>query len=222
MTSNVILKKTVQEPTGGRIVAKEIKVWGEGIKGLWSFGKTVDIPKGYVEVPTGDPFITRKIKALAKTVYVRMNKRKRSGYSRAIGILATKKVVEKALNEAEATENIRAEKRVLSAVYREKREIKARGRTTQKVLESYPNMPEDEARQIVGHAFEVGSGRVGRSSLFELDAKIDLAVKAHVRHVHTEYEELLMQGWDREEARQEVAEEIIQVIRQWRGEEPTT
>jgi hypothetical protein len=27
-------------------MAEEIKVWGDGTKGLWSAGKTVDVPDG--------------------------------------------------------------------------------------------------------------------------------------------------------------------------------
>jgi len=78
-------------------------------------------------------------------------------------------------------------------------------------------MPKKEAGWIADHAFEVSSGRVGRSSSVEIEKKIELAVNAYVRHNHTTYDDLLNQGWDRDAARQEVAGDIEQVLRQWRG-----
>ena len=49
-----------------------------------------------------------------------------------------------------------------------------------------------------------------------LDEKsILLAVIAHIRHAETNYDELLMQGMDRSSARDEVREEIDQLVAQW-------
>ena len=42
-----------------------------------------------------------------------------------------------------------------------------------------------------------------------------LAVIAHIRHAETNYDELLMQGMDRSSARDEVREEIDQLVAQW-------
>lgn len=44
---------------------------------------------------------------------------------------------------------------------------------------------------------------------------IELAVRAHIRHRHTNYDELLMMGWDRSDARQEIIDKVEQVIEQW-------
>jgi hypothetical protein len=51
---------------------------------------------------------------------------------------------------------------------------------------------------------------------FEREA-IHLAVVAHVRHQHTNYDDLLMQGWDRREARAEAAPNIDAVLAAWSG-----
>lgn len=197
-------------------MAEVIQVWGDGTKGLWSFGKVVDIPKGYVEVPTGDAFLTRRIKALAKRVFVRMKKRS-GGYSRAISIMAPKKIVEAARKEAEITEQARAKKRAVSAVYRTRREQNSRVEIKEMMLKMFPKMPPEEAGQIVDHAFMVSSGRVGRVSSVDLEDKITLAVRAHIRHTHTEYDMLLSQGWDRRDARDAVVGEIDVLLHKWRG-----
>jgi hypothetical protein len=46
-------------------------------------------------------------------------------------------------------------------------------------------------------------------------AVIELAVYAHVRHVHTRYDELLASGWERHEAREAIAVEVQSVLEQW-------
>ncbi len=73
---------------------------------------------------------------------------------------------------------------------------------------------------IAERACEKYSGRVGRSAAakqFEAEA-IDLAVRAHVRHVHTEYDELLASGYFRDEARAAVASRVEEILDGWRSE----
>jgi hypothetical protein len=72
---------------------------------------------------------------------------------------------------------------------------------------------------IAEHACQKYSGRVGRSAAakaLEPEA-IDLAVGAAVRHRWTRYDELLMAGWDRNEARAEVWPDVAAVLDRWRG-----
>ncbi len=45
---------------------------------------------------------------------------------------------------------------------------------------------------------------------------ITLAVRAHVRHQHTNYDELLFDGYDRYEARELVEEKAERVLEKWR------
>jgi hypothetical protein len=60
----------------------------------------------------------------------------------------------------------------------------------------------------------VGHSAAGR----ELDPRaIKLAVVAHIRHQHTNYDRLLMQGASRLDARILVREKIDQVLVKWRG-----
>ena len=44
---------------------------------------------------------------------------------------------------------------------------------------------------------------------------IELAVKADIRHTHTEYDRLLSKGWERTEARSAVASKAAEVLRRW-------
>ncbi len=198
-------------------MAEEISVWGEGTEGLWSFGKSITIPDGYVEFETGDAYLTRKVKQMANRVFIRMKRHKRLKVSRPVGILAPADVVVAAREEAAQTAEARQKKRAAGAASRQRKEAKTRNTVKQRMLELYPMMPSDEAEEITEHAFEVGSGRVGRSSMVELDGKIELAVRAHVRHSHTDYDRLMDEGWDREDARDEVRSEIGKVIEKWRG-----
>lgn len=196
-------------------MAKEIRVWGEGRTELWSFGESVDIPADYVEVPSGDPFLTRTIKSIAETVYVRMQKNKRGGYSSAVGLFAPPDVVLAARTKAEQTAPERDERRQKGAVYRATKERKVQAGLTKILLERFPGMPEDEAPAIVARAFEVGSGRVGRTSKLSGDDKLAMAVKAHIRHTHTRYDQLLQFGWDRDDAREAVWARVSEVYERW-------
>jgi hypothetical protein len=76
----------------------------------------------------------------------------------------------------------------------------------------------DECREDLGrHACRKFSGRVGRTRAaqdLEQDA-IRLAVIAHIRHAQTPYDDLLLQGWDRHEARAQVRDAVDAVLRDW-------
>jgi hypothetical protein len=198
-----------------RGVAEVIKVWGEGTEGLWSFGQTIDVPEGYIEVAPGDAYITRRIKQLADVVYVRMEKKKSLGLSVPVGLLAPEAVVEEALSDAERTEAERAKKRAKSEVYRKQKEQRFKADVAARVRALFPGMPKAVAEQVVAHAFEVGSGRVGRTTKIPDELKIELAVKAHIRHSRTNYDILLAKGWDRDDARERVWEKVERIYRQW-------
>ena len=198
-------------------MAEEIKVWGEGTKGLWSPGKSIDVPDGYIEIPTGDPFITRKIKQLAEVVYIRMERRKRLGLSVVVGLLAPEAVVREAISEADRTRDERERKKARSQIHRKRQEEKKQVGMIERINVMFPRLPEGEAEGIVSHAFEVGSGRVGRTSKVADDRKIDLAVRAHIRHAHTNYDSLLAAGWDRELARDRVCGEVERIYNEWRS-----
>ena len=80
--------------------------------------------------------------------------------------------------------------------------------------------PADRANSIAEHAGRRGSGRVGRSAAGRaLDEEaVTLAVVASVRHTDTGYDELLMGGMARDEARERVEAEIARLLHRWRSE----
>lgn len=71
---------------------------------------------------------------------------------------------------------------------------------------------------VAAHTAARGSGRVGRSAAGRAlaDDALALAVAAYVRHRHTRYDELLMSGIDRADARSEIREEMDKVLARWR------
>lgn len=58
------------------------------------------------------------------------------------------------------------------------------------------------------------AARLAREDL-SLGAALWLALVAHVRHRHTEYDALLAEGYDRDAARHFVVEETEAVLRSW-------
>jgi hypothetical protein len=82
----------------------------------------------------------------------------------------------------------------------------------------FPNCPPGREQTIAEHACEKYSGRVGRSaSAKALDEQaITLAVTAHIRHTETEYDSLLVQGYDRFDARQVVRSQIEKILETWK------
>ena len=80
-------------------------------------------------------------------------------------------------------------------------------------------MPPQTANSIAEHACAKYRGRVGRSAAVKaLDEQaIRLAVIAHIRHVETQYDKLLMSGYDRVYARFNVEEKVQSILMKWQG-----
>jgi len=75
------------------------------------------------------------------------------------------------------------------------------------------------ADAIARHAALRGSGRVGRSTAGRaVEARaVELAVIASIRHRDTAYDQLLMSGVDRSDARQQVRDDVDDVLERWRS-----
>jgi len=89
-----------------------------------------------------------------------------------------------------------------------------------RVRELFPACPTEREKAIAEHACCKYSGRIGRSAAgkgFDEEA-IWLAVTAHVRHTATRYDELLAGGEERREAREEVEEDVLQVLAKWESD----
>ena len=110
-----------------------------------------------------------------------------------------------------------ARERAAGARKQEDREFVAA--LTQAIRQRYPGCSAAEASRIAEHTGLRRSGRVGRSAAGRaLDVSaVNLAVIAHIRHAHTNYDQLLADGTDRLDARVQVWEKIGRVLSEWSG-----
>ena len=165
----------------------------------------------------GDPALTRRATRYSTlhAVVVQFS-RARKRYERQ-GVLVEEQALAKAEAECLSDAGARAAVRERSAIRRQELDAAYLEAFARRVGELYPRCPRDEQQAIAEHACQKYSGRVGRSAAAkELEAKaIELAVRAHVRHVHTPYDRLLAQGIDRGDARREVAAEVEAVLDRW-------
>ena len=193
----------------------EIKVWGKGRKRLWTPGEFVDIPDDYTEIKPGDAYVTRRVKLRSEVVYLRMKRSKRRQISKLASILAPWYIVDEVLADAEQTKSSRRAQNAKAAVYRTKKEAALNQQRVELLRAILPAIPADDAQSIVEHAYEIGSGRVGRTSALDDEEKLHAATIAHIRHCHTEYESLLNGGMERDAARERVAGDIQTFYAKW-------
>jgi hypothetical protein len=132
-------------------------------------------------------------------------------------------VEEPALNQAEAEcladAELRTRRRERDALRRAEDDLELQTRMGAKIASMFPGCPKERAREIARHAAARASGRVGRSAggrQLEEWAP-ELAVTASVRHRDTAYDELLMAGVERSEARERVGDEVARIIATWRS-----
>ncbi len=104
-----------------------------------------------------------------------------------------------------ADADIRLRRQGREAVKREAEDKVFIASFAQAVRKDFPGCPQAEADEITLHACRKHSGRVGRSAAakeLSPDA-VRLAVTAHIRHVHTKYDEMLTRGTNRRAARRD-------------------
>lgn len=81
------------------------------------------------------------------------------------------------------------------------------------ICRQFPAMPEEDVIACAVHATEIGSGRVGRSSLAKNTTK--KAVVAFARHKYTPYDSLLVANVPRDDARAQVLPLVIAKVNEW-------
>ena len=172
-----------------------------------------------VFLPTGDAALTRRSTKHSRIhAKVLQWSRTRKQYERQ-GILVEPEAIEKAEEECLADEDVRMRRREREAERRAALDQNYVAEFAQHVLRGFPNCPLASAQQIAEHACRKYSGRVGRSAAakeFDPNAVL-LAVRAHIRHVHTRYDDLLFEGRDRYEARAVVDSKVEEILEKWRG-----
>ena len=170
-----------------------------------------------VFLPSGDAALTRRARkhsTLSAVVLKWSKARKR--YERQ-GLLVEEAPLKQAETECLADEDLRERHRIREAERRAELDFAYVECFAEAVRQLYPKCPSRTAAAIAEHACAKYSGRVGRSAVAKaLDEQaIRLAVVAHVRHVETPYDGLLMKGWERAEARLNIEDTVRSVLAKW-------
>lgn len=176
-------------------------------------------------LPRGDTALTRRARKHSRLSAVVMRwSRSRRRYERQ-GVLVEAEALARAEEECLADADLRAARRG--------RASEERARWDEQFVDSFavvtrgllPACPEEEVRDIARRACERGSGRIGRTEMGRnlSSQAIELAVRAHVRHVHTPYDDYLMQGLERGAARERVRPLVDEIMGRWsRHDDPGT
>jgi len=116
-----------------------------------------------------------------------------------------------------ADRDVRARRQQREAARRAELDQEYVGRFATQVRTLFPHCPTGREELIAEHACLKYSGRIGRSAAAKsLDEEaVHLAVTAHIRHAETPYDALLARGWERQEARVEVDEQVRRVLVEW-------
>jgi hypothetical protein len=171
-----------------------------------------------VFLPSGDAALTRRAKKASRlsAVVVRWSTR-RNRYERQ-GILVENDAIEQAAQQCLGDADARALRRTHDQVRRAAVDEKFRDEFAVAIREQFPGCPPTRADTIAYHAALRGSGRIGRSAAgrtLDPDA-IRLAVTASVRHLDTDYDDLLVSGVDRDDARHRVRDRVDRILDTWR------
>jgi hypothetical protein len=171
-----------------------------------------------VFLPSGDAALTRRSRKHSKlsAVVVKWS-RARKRYERQ-GLLVENEAVERAEEECEADAELREQRRARAAMRRAELDEEYIARFAVRIRELYPGCPDGAEKVIAEHACRKYSGRVGRTAAAKaLDEEaVRFAVTAHVRHQETNYDSLLVKGFERREAREEVQAKVSRVLEKWR------
>ena len=168
-------------------------------------------------LPSGDAALTRRAKRASglSAIVVRWS-RSRKRYERQ-GIMVEPDAIERAEQECLSDEEVRNRRRERDKARRANEDLEFQGEFCAAIRAQFPRCPTGRAEAIACHAAIRGSGRVGRSAAgrsLDPDA-VRLAVAASIRHVDTDYDELLMSGVDRQTARDQVRDRVEQVMTGW-------
>lgn len=170
-----------------------------------------------VFLPAGDTALTRRARRLSTLAAVVLKwSRARKRYERQ-GLLVEEVALAQAEQECLEDAEARARQRDRAAARRDELDHQYVQRFATRVRELFPSCPVGTERLVAEHACRKYSGRVGRSAPAKALAEdaVHLAVVAHVRHVHTSYDELLGGGLERRDARAVVAAEVDAVLAAW-------
>ncbi|MEV2195389.1 DUF2293 domain-containing protein [Streptomyces phaeochromogenes] len=171
-----------------------------------------------VFLPRGDTALTRRSRegSALSAVVVRFNRR-RGRYERQ-GVLVEEAALARAEERCLADAEARRRRRARDARRRAAEDLRFTDAFAKEIRRLFPGCPGDRAYAIAGHASVRGSGRVGRSAGGRAlsESAVTSAVRAAVRHTDTPYDQLLMSGVPRHEARRRIAPTVETTLAEWR------
>jgi hypothetical protein len=166
----------------------------------------------------GDAALTRRARKYStlSAVVVRFSRTRRR-YERQ-GVLVEQEALDRAEAECHADAEQRAARRDREEERRSKQDQELAARMTEAIRKIFPGCPPSEARAIAARTSVRGSGRMGRTAAGQAlkEDALTAAVIAAVRHRHTRYDDLLMEGHSRGDARAVVRDEVDRVLERWR------
>jgi hypothetical protein len=168
-------------------------------------------------LPRGETALTRRAKKASRPSAVVVQwSRTRKRYERQ-GILAEPEAIEQAEQECLADSETRERRRARDAQRRAAEDTQFVADLARAIRLRFPGCPPERAARIAAHAGARSSGRIGRTSAGRaLDPEaVRAAVVAAVRHEATRYDDLLMGGIPRDDARELVRDDIDRVLRAW-------
>lgn len=167
-----------------------------------------------VYLPAGDAALTRRAKAASRlsAVVVRFSRARRR-YERQ-GVLVEEDALTSAEEQCLADEEARARRREREAACRAGEDAELGRRFAAEIARLFPGCPPRRAEAIARHAVVRGGGRIGRSAAGRAadPPAVELAVIASIRHRDTDYDDLLMSGVDRADAREHVRDQVGDVL----------
>jgi hypothetical protein len=170
-----------------------------------------------VFLPSGDAALTRRARKHSRLSAVVLKwSRTRKRYERQ-GLLVESEALAQADYEWAADEETRKAARLRAAARRAELDQEFVHHFAVRLRELYPYCPKGREDVIAEHACRKYSGRVGRSAAAKAldEDAVRLAVAAHVRHAETEYDDLLLRGFERWEARESVRAQVDKILSRW-------
>lgn len=169
-------------------------------------------------LPSGNTALTRRAKKHSRLVAVVVEwARARHRYERQ-GILVESSAIQQAERECLADAEVRERRRIRDIDRRAAEDETLVAAFTEAITTQFAGCPPDRAVRIARLAATRSSGRIGRTAAaraLEPEA-VRLAVIASIRHGDTAYEDLLMQGVSRLDARRQVRGRVEEVLASWK------
>ena len=187
-------------------------------------GQFVDLPEGWEFVPSGDPALTRRLKATASDYWVVKRKVGRKEFG--IGLCVPKGLATNIMEQLKTERETPEYQRKLEAgrKRREKEQEEYQENFEAAVLQflnfhsRYHELAETLAKIITEFTTPVGSGTVARTQRIPIEQRARAAVIAWMRHNTTDYDRRYIPhvAGKRREVRRDIAQESLALLAAYR------